>query len=286
MVGVVERRDDARQRVCGVFDGAAVAPRMEVEVGAGDADLDVGQAAQRIANRRDIALEEGAVTDDRNVGAQAGPVGFEPTVEVLAPRFLLALEDEFQVQRQPARGTQERLGGRDVHVHLGFVVAGAAGIDPAVFEARLERRADPQLERLDGLDVVVGVRDDGRRSRRAEPLAVDHRVTGGLGDLDRLETGATEARRDPLRTGARVRIVGRHPSDAREAQELDEVGETRIGRVDEEALEGRVERAGHDHLPSSRTIGLHATGRAPRAIRSGEAWAREGSGLRSLGRRS
>ena len=78
-------------------------------------------------------------------------------------------------------------------MRLALVVGGAASVDATVRDARLERRADPQLERVDRLDVVVRVDDDGRCARRMEPVRVHDRVAGRLGDLGMLETGIGQA---------------------------------------------------------------------------------------------
>ena len=47
-------------------------------------------------------------------------------------------------------------------VDLTFVIRGAAGVDPAISNGRLEGRRLPLIERLDGLNVIVAVHQYGR----------------------------------------------------------------------------------------------------------------------------
>ncbi len=69
---------------------------------------------------------------------------------------------------------------------------------------RLEGRFVPELERIDGLYVVVGVDDDGRGAIGMEPVGVDDRLTVGRRNLDVLETGPPERFGDPLSGTAAV----------------------------------------------------------------------------------
>src|SRR3989304_4634444 len=55
------------------------------------------------------------------------PVRGQPPVEVLRPRLLLALEDETEVDRQPAAHGQPGRSGGDEHVHGALVVRRAPG---------------------------------------------------------------------------------------------------------------------------------------------------------------
>ena len=97
-------------------------------------------------------------------------------VEVHAADFLLALDEELDVHRQAARLLHVRLDRLDVHEHLALVVGGAARVDLAVAHRRLERRAGPQIHRIDRLHVVVAVEQNRRLARGVQPLAVDNRV--------------------------------------------------------------------------------------------------------------
>ena len=100
----------------------------------------------------------------------------DEVVEVHAADFFFALDEELDVERQAAGLLQVRLDRLDVHEHLALVVGGAARVDLAVAHRRLERRAGPQIDRIDRLHVVVAVEEDRRLARRVQPVAVDDRI--------------------------------------------------------------------------------------------------------------
>src|SRR5438045_6277884 len=90
-------------------------------------------------------------------------------------------------------------------------------------------------------------------SRRAQPLAIDHRVAGRRDRAHRERTGERQHARNPLRGRghiARVRRIGAH---ARNRRELDQLGEnTIVTRL--EPCENFLETADADvrhHLPPS-----------------------------------
>ena len=172
---VLERGHDARQRDGRVLDIAAVAARVQVDARAGDIHLRVHQAAQADGDGRVVALEEAGVADDRDVGAEAVPVGLQPGVEVGRTGLLLALEDVAHVDRQPALRFQPGAGGPGVQVHLALVIGGATGIDAPVLDARLEGRPLPEVERIDRLHVVVAVHQHRRGTVGVQPVGIDDR---------------------------------------------------------------------------------------------------------------
>ena len=75
------------------------------------------------------------------------------------PRF----HEELEVHRQAAVGGQQVADGRDLEVDLALVVGGAAGVQAAVANGRLERWGRPLLQRVGRLHVVVAVHGDRRR---------------------------------------------------------------------------------------------------------------------------
>src|ERR1022692_2492252 len=74
--------------------------------------------------------------------------------------------------RVPFGGAQ-RFDGLHVHVHLAFIVRGAASIDVAVAHGRLEGRAVPFFQRIGRLHVVVAVAQHGGFAGRVHPIRVD-----------------------------------------------------------------------------------------------------------------
>ena len=94
-----------------------------------DGHLHIDVAAHAEAELRRAGLVGGAVDDDPAVGAQRVAMAAEQGGEMGRSRFLLALEDDAEVERRPpAFGAQRVDRGEDRH-HAGFVVGGAAGVD-------------------------------------------------------------------------------------------------------------------------------------------------------------
>src|SRR6185295_13962674 len=105
-------------------------------------------------------------------------------LEIAAPDLLFTLEEELHVEWERTSRREERLSDFDRDEHRSLVVRDAARIEAAVADLRLERRALPPLEWIGRLHVVVPVDQKGRSVRRAEPLAVHHRVAGRRDDAD------------------------------------------------------------------------------------------------------
>ena len=62
--------------------------------------------------------------------------------------------------------------------HLPLVVAGAAGVDIAIAHGRFERRADPLIQWVGRLHVVMAVNQCHRRIGYRRRLGVDDRKAG------------------------------------------------------------------------------------------------------------
>ena len=108
-------------------------------------------------------------------------------VEVQAADFLFAFEKHLDVQRQSSGLLHVRFDRLEVHEDLAFVVGGAPRVELAFANGRLERRRFPELERVDRLNVVVAVEEDGGRAGSVQPFAVDDRIAGGLDQAHVLE---------------------------------------------------------------------------------------------------
>ena len=76
-----------------------------------------------------------------------------------------------------------------MHADVAFIVRGAAGEHPTFLDDRMKRRRLPQLDRVHGLNVVVGIHQDRGLAGRMQPIGVDHRVAARLADLDVLHAG-------------------------------------------------------------------------------------------------
>jgi hypothetical protein len=104
--------------------------------------------------------------------------------------FLLAFDDELDVDGQSAVALEETAHSFDLIEHLALVVDGPSRPALAVDDGGLERWRRPLVERVDGLDVMVAVDEGGRGAGAGvQVVAVDGRGTGGLEELDVLEAG-------------------------------------------------------------------------------------------------
>src|SRR5262249_50861606 len=101
-------------------------------------------------------------------------------------------------------------------------------VNASVAHRRLERRRDPERDRIDGLDVVVAVDEDGRLSGRSHPLAVHDRMARRLVHLDLRAPRRAEAALDPLPGEAHLVRVTRIGADRRDAEDLLELLEIAV----------------------------------------------------------
>ena len=180
---------------------------MEVLAGPTNVDLQVHVAAQADRQRGLVALQEAGVGDDHEVAGESRRGWPASQASKFAePDFLLALDDVADVDGQPAARLQPGSDRPQVEVDLALVVGHASTEDAAVLDAGLEGRAGPLVERVGGLDVVVGVDDDRGSVCGMQPVGVDDRVAPRLGDLDVLEADGPHPRREPLRAGPHVLV--------------------------------------------------------------------------------
>ena len=104
-------------------------------------------------------------------------------------------------------GGQPGAHAEGVEQHLPLVVGGAPAQQQAVALGGLERRAVPFLQRLDRLDIVVAVDQDGGGSRvRGRPFGEHRGQPAGRGfpHLGDTETSAAEVSRQPFGAAAHV----------------------------------------------------------------------------------
>jgi hypothetical protein len=75
---------------------------MQIALGPAHVDLEIRQTAQAVADRRHTAIEHRRVRDDHDVGGEILFVRANEVVEIRAADFLLAFDEEFDVERQAA----------------------------------------------------------------------------------------------------------------------------------------------------------------------------------------
>ena len=135
----------------------------------------------------------------------------------------------------PPRAAQEGAHAEGMDQHLPLVVGGAPAEQQAVALGGLERRAVPFLKRLDRLDVVMAVDQDGGGGRvRGRPFGEDRGQPAGrcfphLGDA---EAGGAEMSCQPFGAAAHVAVPVRVGGDRGYRQPLlqvvDELARVRL----------------------------------------------------------
>ena len=245
--------ENAGQHPDRILRAAAEDAGMQIAVGGLDPHLLVDQPAQRGGDRRRIGVPHAGVADQREVGLEVVLVRFEKRNEILRSDFLLALDDDGDVERQRTGHGFPGPAGLDEGHQLALVVLGAARDDDLssvgmVGDGGLERRTMPEIERIDRLHVVMAVEQHMRpRPPLPPPLALgdDGGMTGGRPDLGR----KTERRDIPGQMiGRRLAIagkgrIGRDRFDPQQRkQPLQAVVEIGIDAVEDRL---KLRRAGH-----------------------------------------
>ena len=183
-------------------------------------DLVIHEPAQPVADRRDFAREHGGVGNDDHVRGEERLVLPHELVEVQAADFLFTLEKHFDVERQTAGLLHVRFDSLEVHEDLPFVVGRAARVDLVLAHGRFERRRFPEVDRIDGLHVVVAVEEDRRRAWRIQPFAVDDRVARRFEQPHVLEADALHVIGAPLGRAPHVGLMLGKRADARNGEVL------------------------------------------------------------------
>src|SRR5256712_10326132 len=152
--------------------------------------------------------------DRRAVRMQDLLVRAEERSEVRAPDFLLALDDELQVDRRPALDALPCLDREELHDEVALRIRAASAPELAVLDHRVERISLPFVERVDRLDVVVLIHEERRLALVDDHLTEDDvrpavgRIFAGLESV--LDEQTTDERRG-LRLGP---LVGRNRREA------------------------------------------------------------------------
>ena len=200
---------------------------VQVAFGALGDDLGVEDAAQAVDDRGDAGRGHAGIGDENGVAGQLLGMLAHVLLDGRAASLFLALEQDFDVDRQRSVGAHERFQRLDEREHLPLVVHRAARIEVAVAHLRLEGWTLPQLDGVHRLHVVVAVEENGRLVFRFEPLAVDERmpVFQWLDEPDLLDADGAELVGDELRGAAHVVVVLVQRADAGDAQQRLEVFE-------------------------------------------------------------
>ena len=222
-VAVVERCEQLDHRGGRIGDRAAVNSAVQVHRGTGNAQLERQDPAQPVGKRRPAASDHAGIGDGRDIAAQFVAMFSQKRRQVRATDLLFAFDQEDHVDGKFSVLSERFLDADDVRENLAFVVGRAAGIDHAGFDARLERRRFPQIERIGGLHVVMAVDEHRRPARAMVAAGEDHRMPAG-GIFFNREPDFLELLDQPIRARIDLRRIGWIGGYAGEFQELDEVG--------------------------------------------------------------
>ena len=129
--------------------------------------------------------------------AQEVGVVLEHSWQVLGACFLLTFDEDLDVDRG---GISERGERAEMHDHPRLVVGCPAPVETPVSFHRLERRRLPFFRGPRWLDVVMGIEENGRRTRRPFDFAEDGWMgTRVVEKLDVFAAGGDELVRDRFR---------------------------------------------------------------------------------------
>jgi hypothetical protein len=100
------------------------------------------------------------------------------SLEMLAANFLLAFDEQDQIDGQSAALVQRLFNSEHMREVLAFVVRRPAREDVTVGHARFERRRIPKRQRINRLHVVVSVDHHRAASSNVRVFRNDDRVSG------------------------------------------------------------------------------------------------------------
>jgi hypothetical protein len=251
-VFVVQPGKNVAEHMDRVTRGPAVHARMQVAVGGGDGDLFADQSAQHGGDRRRFAVPHAGVADQRQVAGQFVLIGFQERMQRRRAAFLLAFQQNGDAERQAA-GLRDPGAGRLDEGHQLALVVGSTPRDDdlaavlAGDDARLERVAFPQIERVDRLHVVMAVEQHMRAGLvRVGLVADDHRMAVGVADARRnAELG--QLARQPVGGGAAVALERGVRGDALDLQKVEQAGQRGV-EIGVDTRQDPVEM-GHETAP-------------------------------------
>jgi hypothetical protein len=182
--------------------------------------LGVDHAAQADAEGGQAIGKQLGIGDQGEVGLELGGLGSDKGRNSLSANFLFAFENDADVEGQLAIvGGKERLKSLDVGIDLALVVTAATGVEIAVALGGLKGRAEPLVQRIDRLDIVVAVTEHGGLAGSAEPLGIDQGVALGLKQAHFRHANAFEFRGQELGGTAAVALMLWQRGDGGDAQE-------------------------------------------------------------------
>ena len=200
----------------------AVHAGMQILVGAGDRDLHGGHAAQHGADRWGVAVPHAGIANQGHIRRQLLLVGLQKRDQRRRTAFFFTLKKQRQLAGKAA-GLGFKGPARLYKRHqLPLVIRRTAAANDlalgCIFDRRLKRRAVPKLNGINGLHIVMAV----KQQVRARPVGMgdNHRMTGRVAALG-AKADAVQIRHQPIRRIATGILVGRVGRDAVDAQEFE-----------------------------------------------------------------
>ena len=190
----------------GIRHHTAIAARMQILDGGPDTDLEAAIAPASDIDAGQIRPPARAVGREHGIGLQQLAMRLQGWPERRASAFLLALEIEPHIDRQPPLDLQERDQRFECDQQRPFVIRHTTRIDPAIAFGGLEWRGTPQLQGVGRLYVVMAIDQKRRRSGGTQPLGVD----GGMARSVRRQQ-ASNARKAGLLEPLLPEIAARAP---------------------------------------------------------------------------
>ena len=227
---VVQTIEDRGEHMDRVACRAAEHARMKVAIGGRDGDLLAHEAAQHRGDGGGVAVPHARIAHEREITGEFVLVGLEEGMQRWGARFLLALQQDRDRDRQAAGLVDPGARRLDERHELALVVGCAARDDNlrailAGDHGRVEGVTFPQVQRIDRLHVVVTV-EQNVRAALCPVLAVtdDHGVPGCVAylgsDAERVQLG-----REPIGGGAAITLEGRIGGDALDLQKVEKAFE-------------------------------------------------------------
>src|SRR5262245_41947080 len=164
---IPHRTENFSQEPEWILGGAAKNAGMKITISADNLDVFVNEASQRGGHGRRLLIPHGRIANKRQVHFELSRIVANKPEQILGAAFLFALYHHGDRQWQLASNDFECAAGLNERHRLAFVVACATrDYDLAPirqrFNARLERRRLPKIQRIDRLDVVVPVKQHSR----------------------------------------------------------------------------------------------------------------------------
>jgi hypothetical protein len=140
--------------------------------------------------------------------------------EADAADFLLAFDENLDVDGKFSVELVERFEGFEVDMTRAFVVSCAASIDVAVADGGLKGGRSPKVQRLGGLDIIVAIKKDGGLAGSFEGFGINERVKIGGDNFDVFEARGTKAIGNPVGAALDVGFMFTFGTDGRNAEEI------------------------------------------------------------------